>query len=171
MAASNGAKPANKGKNLSDYVRLLSVPFGVLLMMTVVMDVVLRIFFSRGVMWSYTMESLFMMVIGFASAGVAWRKGKFVSINIVVAHLNKRLRLIIDVFGMLIALGCSVLITWLGIGAVIKTFSSGATVFSLTMRVWPWRLGIPIGATVLIIEIITGLARKIGQLRQKEAAK
>jgi TRAP-type C4-dicarboxylate transport system permease small subunit len=158
-----------KGKKLSDYPHLLSVPAAAGIGILVLIDVGGREFFGKGMFGAYTVESLLLMVLCFCSVAASWRDGEFIRMETLYRRLPERARMIADVLAILLGLSCCIALLWLSSESVITTFSDGTRAGPTSMPLWPWKLGIPIGVLFLCYEMITRLVRNIRQYKQKKA--
>lgn len=152
---------------LSDYIHLVSIPTAGILGILVTADICSRLFFSIGILWSHSLEGLLMLLLAYCSAGVSWREEQFVRIQFFTSRLNERVRLILDVFAILVGLGCCGLLVWLGIENTIVSLGDGSKPMGIDMRLWPWRLILPIGSLVLCAEMLNRLIDKISQLAHR----
>ncbi len=161
MAMSNTEESATKRRSLADYVHLVAVPALVLTTALVVVDVGGRLCFGRGLLIAFPLETMLVVLTAFYSLAARWKEGTFIDIDILTSHLNKRMRAIVEVFGLLIGLGCSGLLIWRSTGMTILSFSDGSRPSMLNMPLWPWKAVIPLGTSVLCWEIIARLIRNI----------
>ncbi len=157
-------------RNLSDYLQFLSVPAGLLMLLVVVADVTGRALIKNGIIWAPALESLLLVVMAFSSVAVTYREGGLVSTDVLVSHLNRRIRLVVDVFGLLLGLGCCVIIIWLSAVSAFGAIGDGSRPPTMNMPLWPWRMILPLGTAVLATEIIAKLVRTIHQFSRKQEA-
>ena len=158
-----------KGKKLSDYPHLLSVPAAAGMGILVLVDVGGREFFGKGMFGAYTFESLLLMTLCFCSVAASWRDGEFIRMETIYRRLPEPARMIADVLSILLGLSCCIALLWLSSESAITTFSDGARAGPTDMPLWPWKLVIPIGVLFLSFEMITRLIRNIRQYKQKKA--
>jgi TRAP-type C4-dicarboxylate transport system permease small subunit len=166
----NSVKSFFKGKGLSDYFHLLSLPAGLIMLALVVIDVGGREFFDQGLFGAFTVEGLLLAVIVFSSAAASWKHGEFVNMDVFSRHLPERVRMIMNIISVLLALGCCVALVWLSTQSTITAFNDGSRAGPITMPLWPWRLVVPLGTAILSYELIAHLVRTIRQFRSKRVA-
>jgi TRAP-type C4-dicarboxylate transport system permease small subunit len=160
-------KSVTRGRSLSDY--LLPLPFIslVLLEALVMTDASSRWISGKGLAGALNLEELLMVVICFFSVSVSWREGDFIRIDLLSSRFPKRTQLIVDLFAILLALGCCVALIWFGIGSTVTAFNQGLRPPALALPLWPWKLIIPIGALFLCYEMVARLIQNIRQLTHK----
>jgi TRAP-type C4-dicarboxylate transport system permease small subunit len=158
-----------KGKKLSDYPHLLSVPAAAGMGILVLIDVGGREFFGKGMFGAYTFESLLLMTLCFCSVAASWRDGEFIRMETIYRRLPEPARMIADILSILLGLSCCIALLWLSSESAITTFSDGARAGPTDTPLWPWKLVIPIGVLFLSFEMITRLIRNIRQYKQKKA--
>jgi TRAP-type C4-dicarboxylate transport system permease small subunit len=167
----NSVKSFFKEKGLSDYVHLLSLPAGVVMLALVVIDVGGREFFNEGLFGAFTVEGLLLAVIVFSSAAASWKHGEFVSMDVFSRRLPDRVRMILYMISILLGLGCCVALIWLSTQSTITAYHDGSRAGPIAMPLWPWRIVVPVGAAILSYEMIAHLIRTIRQFPRKRALK
>lgn len=158
-------------KNPSDYFRLLSLPAGVLLLLVVLTDITSRTFFKGGLVWGLSLENLMVVVIGFSSVAITYRRGMLVGTDFLVRRFGRRIRLVMDIIALLLGLGCSVAIVWLTATGAINTFGDGSRPSALRMPLWPWKMVLPLGVALLALEIIIKFISIIRELSHSEVTR
>jgi TRAP-type C4-dicarboxylate transport system permease small subunit len=157
-------KSFTKGKKVSDYLHLLSVPATAGIGILVLIDVGGREFFNKGLFGAYTFESLLLIVLCFSSAAVSWRDGEFIRMETLYRHLPQKARVVADFTAITLALGCCVALFWLSFESGIVALGDGSRAGPTNSPLWPWKMVVPVGALFLCYEIISRLVKTIRKL-------
>lgn len=150
-----------KHRTIGDYLHLVSLPAGMLLLVTVIADVCGRVFLNKGLDFALSLEELLLMAMGFTSLAATWKGGQFIIVDVVLNRLSKRKRHVLEIGAMVISLICPFILTWFGIEAAIRDFRGGARPSNMSMPLWIWRVFVPVGCFVLMIEVLRSLIAKI----------
>jgi TRAP-type C4-dicarboxylate transport system permease small subunit len=152
------------------YFYSLSVIAGVGLMLLVVCEICFRVLFSHSFGFALPLEQLLLMAIGFISLGSTWKSGQFICVDFFVARMSRRSQLVLSIISIVLSLTCSVILLWLGTESAVRSLNGGERPTSINMPLGVWKLMIPLGLGVLIIELIVSLIREVKKLTLKEKA-
>jgi TRAP-type C4-dicarboxylate transport system permease small subunit len=167
VALLSWVKSATKGKRVSDYLLLITLLSGLVMGAVVVVDVGGRMLLRKGLFGSYSLEGLLVLLICFSSVAVSWRDGGFVRVDLFRRRLPERIQVVLDIFAILLGLGCCGALVWVSTEATIEAFSLGLRPPALSIPLWPWKLIIPVGTSFLCYEMIVRLIKNIRQLTHK----
>lgn len=135
----------------------LSVLAIVAMMLVTLTDVGMRVFFKNSIMAAYTLQSLLLVIVVFGSVAVAYRERIFPSVKNIYNLLHRRAKMMLDIFTELIGLACCCLIIWLSIDTAVSAFQLGTRPNAVPGPLWPWKAFIPLGTSILCIEMIAFL--------------
>ena len=155
-------------RSIGDYLHLLSVPAGVLLLLLVIIDVLGRLFLGKNLAFGLTLQELLLMVIGYTSLGATWKTGQFINVDILVIRFSRNGQLWFSIIGILSSMVCTGILIWFGIGSTLRAFAGGARPTNMNMPLGFWKLFIPIALGVLFIELTYSLIVVIRQLLKKK---
>lgn len=168
MSLHRSIQSFTKGKKLSDYLHLLSMPATAGIGILVLIDVGGREFFGKGLFGAYTFESLLLVVLCFCSAAVSWRDGEFIRMETLYRYLPAKARMVANIIAIILALACCIPLFWLSTESAIITISDGSRAGPTATPLWPWKMVVPVGILFLFFEIISRLIKTIRQLIQKK---
>jgi len=136
----------------------------VLLIMS--LDVIMRFFFNRPMVWQSDITIYIMVYITFL--GTAWllKKGGHVSIDMLVERLDPPSRAILGIFSSIIGIITTLILTWYGVITVIETFQAGSFYFAQIYIPRFLILGIiPLGSCLLFIQFARNIYSGLLKLR------
>jgi C4-dicarboxylate transporter DctQ subunit len=168
MSLTNWGKTITRGMRVSDYISVITLLALVALEAVIVVDVIAREIFRIGFIGVVSLSGLLSGVIVFSGVAAGWRDGEFVKVNVFKRHLPQRVQAVIDVFTVLLGLGCCAVLVWLSLEATISAFSLGLRAVGLHIHIWPWKIAVPLGVSFLCYEMMARLIRDIRQLTHKD---
>ena len=148
---------------------------GILLMIGVILyEVTLRYFFNAPTVWAYDVSYMLNGTVIMLAGALAMKRNQHVVIDIVSQLFRQRTKTIIEVtvFSLLLlpALGFITVISW---GQFWRAFQSGMVEHVSPWRpvLWPFRLMIAIGLSVLWLQILVRtLASALGLIGARKTA-
>lgn len=155
-----GISPKKK-KTVGDYIHLLSLPAGMLLLLVVVIDVCGRFFFNTSIDYALSLETLLLMVIAFTSLAATWKGGQFITVDALVNLFSERKRFALELGSLVISLLCTFVLLWYGLESVIRDFGGGARPSNMSTPLWFWKIFVPLGTAALLFEVLRSLVLKI----------
>ena len=153
---------------LANVLHFVAVPALTALLMIIIVDICGRLFFGRGILVARTLAGLLALTTAYSCAGISWREGEFVGIDLLSRRFKGRPRLIVDLFGLAVGLLCVGLLLWLNAEEFVLAIGAGSKPFMINMPLWPWKLVIPLGSLALGIEMIRRFVEMIGQFFHKK---
>jgi len=154
-------------EKITDYFSYLSVLGGVLLIVTIIADVLSRVLFKSGIIWSSSLATLLIVVIGYSCVAACYKEGMLISSDFIVRHFGDRARFAIEILSILLGFTCCIFLLFLTTTDTIESYFSGETVPAIPMPVWPWKIVLNIGILLLAVEMISVLLRIIRSGRFK----
>jgi TRAP-type mannitol/chloroaromatic compound transport system permease small subunit len=147
---------------LNDWVgRVLS--FGVLAMFLLVLsEVIRRYFFNSPTVWGNELTQLLFGMYVILSGGHILRWGGHVNVDILYSHIGPRLKAFVDIVtfslfflfcGMMLLYGGS--LAWESLSILERSNSAWE------VPLYPWKMMIPIGALLLLLQGVAKLIRDI----------
>ena len=139
-------------ENVSKYFYYLSMVFCFLLMLYIVLDVILR-FIDRPLLGTSEMVQLIMVIIVFSGIAYTDVQRGHVAVDVVVERFSKRTQAIIDCVVYAISLLYIVIVVWQSSLQVFLSMVYNEEIWEFSMAVWPWRAFVPVGCTLLAINM------------------
>ncbi len=95
----------------------------------------------------------------FAFLGIAWCEhiGGHVRMELVLSHLPDRLRYLLEVFGMLVALFLIGVLDWYSYEHFLRAFELGDSTIDAEYPLWPSKLLVPVSFTLLWLRLFVHL--------------
>ena len=152
--------PMNKNKPKTFLGRivvfLLLMEDGILIGLFLIMlgmatvQILLRNFFSTGIVWGDVMLRIIILWIGLVGAMVASRKGDHISVDLIARYLPQQLKgLVKGICALVTALVCTV-VAYYSLQFVFREFEEGGIAFA-KMPVWVCEAIIPLAFTAIAL--------------------
>ena len=150
---------ANKGwrwlERIIVVLGIISTVLIIILMSLTTMDVVLRYIFGSPIKGAYEVSEMFFLAAVFLGLAYTQLFREHVNADLLVSRLSKRTNLILETIMLLLALFIYALFSWKGMGAFWSSFIEGEYRWGLIrIPLWPARLMIPLGVSVLCLRFI-----------------
>jgi len=139
-------------ESVSNFVCLLFAPMAVIS----VYEVIMRYLFNRPTIWVWDINlHLFAMIVVFG-AGNTLRKGGHVVMDVLISHLSRKTRLILNVFAYVFFIFAVGVMAWqTAVFAWRSVVIEERTSTILAMIVYPLKIGIFCGVTLLWLQGIS----------------
>ena len=138
---------------------LLRLEDGILVLIFLLMvgiavtQIVLRNFFSTGIVWGDVMVRILVLWIGLVGAMIASRKGNHISIDLVARYLPKRMKGLADgLCAFFTSLVCAVMV-YFSLQMVLREFEEGGTAFA-EIPFWICEAIIPLAFTIIALRYL-----------------
>jgi len=153
-----------KANNLFDRILDITAFLGgallVFLILSVCWEVILRYFFNRPTSWVVETAGYIVLWIPFLVSAWVLRKGSHIRMDMLIAELSPRVRMVIDTVTFSVAAVICFIITWYGVKVVVDLYQTHfITQTFLRLLKWPIIAVIPLSTFLVFIEFL----RKIGQ--------
>ena len=134
---------------------------GVMMVITTT-DVVARRVFGEHVKGSYEFVSLLFVYVIFFGLAYAQRQDGHITIGIVYDRLSRKARRPIEGVTLVICLVLFSLITWYSARTAWFNLLAGDTILgAMPVLTWPFRFGVPVGAGLLSLRLLTQIVRLV----------
>ncbi len=145
--------------------RILATTAGLLtavITLIVCLDVASRALLNRSVSGASELAILLLIALVFLGFAGSEAKGENFSVTILVSHFGPRLRRAAFIVTQLISLAAIGLLAWMSWRRGIAATESGEQSYgTITFPVWPSRLLIAFGLTMLALQLVAGILRAI----------
>lgn len=133
----------------------------VALMVTIVIDVLGRYFFSRPLPGTLDITQFaWMPALVSLGLGFALLRGEHIRVNLLTAPTGPRTQRIIEIVGMTFTLGTTMLFIWFGIDKAVETMSfQEKAVGAQWLAIWPFRWVVVVGLIGLLAQAFAQLLR------------
>ncbi len=141
----------------------------VAMMLLTAADVLLRMMLRRSMVGAIEIESnYFMAAIVFLplAFGMVARQGH-IRLDFVISHFPPRLRLCLEIAGLVLSLSVYLLITWYGAAGGIHAWRSGDTMVNIALPTWPGRALVAVGGGVLCLQMMIRIGQGLETLLKK----
>lgn len=144
----------------------LAVSAGILflLMFYITADVCGRYFFRAPLKGSLEVSELMQLAIILLGTAYTHRKQGHVRIELFINRLSFRKQVVVGLVYSLIGIGFMALLIQDGMRRFIIDLHSGLTTDQLRAPIFPFRLLIPIGAAMLVLELLVDFSRQLREL-------
>jgi TRAP-type mannitol/chloroaromatic compound transport system permease small subunit len=147
----------------------LSAVLIVLIMFLSSADVLSRNFVGVPIKGAYELNEIFFLCAALLGIAYAQKYKAHVNVELVVSHLSKRTALILETCMTVVALLTYALVVWMSSLEFLNSWSSDEFRWGLiAIPLWPARLMIPLGFTLLCLRFIGEIVININILRSEE---
>jgi len=129
------------------------------MMVLTMADVVGRYIFNAPILGVFELTEFMVLVLIFSFIGYTQSRKTHVSVDLLVAHLPKRIQANIDLFNHALCLVLMALITWMGIERAFEMKEAGEASPNLGVPDYPFIFFLVLGCAVMCIEYIRDLIR------------
>ena len=134
-------------------------------------DVVMRAVFNSPSLVTDELSGYLLVFIAFMGAAEALRHGRHIGVDILTSKLEPRSQLRLKLFSSLLTLGFMLVFWWHAVVLVYKSYVRGVTVPSaLLTPVWIPQIFIPIGVTLLLMQMVVEIAKTLNALKSDPSA-
>lgn len=134
-------------------------------------DVFSRTLFNSPSLITDEITGYLLVFVAFMGAAEALRAGRHIGVDLVTSRLQPRTRLALKLFASLVSLAFLVVFWWHAVVMVYKSYERNVTVpSSLLTPVWIPQVFIPIGMTLLILQMVVEIARTGLEIRSGTAS-
>lgn len=135
-------------------------------------EVISRYVFNSPTIWTVDIGIYLLLWLAFLSMGYLQKQGKHIHVDLVISHLSEGTRAILDVASSVLFLIGAALISYYSIGLVSTAIRMGETSIGLLFHpIWPVKISIPIGASLLTLWLLLELIQKVSALSQNQPYK
>ena len=127
------------------------------MMLTVVANIIGRIFFKTPVMGTLEVAGFCGVVLVSAAIGLAQRERRNIYVDIVVQRFSTRCRRISDTFTYFLCLIAVVILCWAVTDSAIEAFIDNDVTITLSVKTFPFRSIWAVGLLILAIFLVTHL--------------
>ncbi|GAB5467452.1 MAG: hypothetical protein Kilf2KO_04820 [Rhodospirillales bacterium] len=121
----------------------------------------------------YELTETLMVMSAFLALALAQANDGHIRVTIFVGLLSPRWRALLDLFGALLTALLFIAIAWFGWASAIHSFAVGEfSPGSLPIPIWPARLALALGASLMVVQSAVDLARNaalLGKLPSRRA--
>jgi len=151
-----------------NYLAFIAAVLLIFVMLAVGVDVVMRYFLNRPMVWVMEITEISLLFITFL--GTAWllRKDGHVKVDILTSHLNLRVQALLGIISSIIGIFVCIILVWYGIQVSYSYTQQGLyepTLLELPKG--PLLTIIPIGSFLLLVQFVR---RALGYLQQWRAS-
>jgi C4-dicarboxylate transporter DctQ subunit len=141
-------------RRVEDLLDLVAAFFIVFLMMFAVAQVISRKLFNYP-LWGYV-DIVEIVMVTFAFLGISYcqRLGGHVRMELIVRQLRGRSLWLVEMLGVLVALGIILVLLWYGFTHFLRAFQLGDSTIDREIILWPSKLVIPIAFAVLSARLL-----------------
>lgn len=124
----------------------------------VVYEIVMRNFFNRPTLWSFTFSTYLLIAVGLLGASYAQLNARHVNVTLVYSRLPRRVQVVLGIvmYVMTLVIFLSVL-TWLGLKMFMNSLATDSVDPFASLR-WPlWSVYwiVPAGGFFMILQVIS----------------
>lgn len=146
---------------------VLSAVLIVVIMFLSSADVLSRNFVGVPIKGAYELNEIFFLCAAMMGIAYAQKYKAHVNVELVVSHLPKRTALILETYMTVVALITYVLVIWMSSLEFINSWTTDEFRWGLiAIPLWPARLMIPLGFTLLCLRFIGEIVINISMLRK-----
>ena len=150
--------PSPESATVFDYIArfeeiLIAVALSAMVLL-VLIQIILRNFFSVGIMGGAEMVRHLVLWVAFLGAGLAAREGKHIRIEIARQILPARLRKIFAVLTCIFSVCVCAILVYASITFVGVDYQGGGTIAFFNIPVWILQVIIPIGYTAVTLRFV-----------------
>ena len=150
---------------LSTTLAMLAAACGAFVMMLISLDVFNRVVTGRSIRGAFEAVELLLVLIVFLGIAYAERSGAHVRVRLLTTKLAPTFAEVTRLFGNLVALG---IVAWMAYESGFAAQRSVATgefrMGLVAFPIWPGRIAVAIGLTLLTVEFGLTVARSVGRL-------
>lgn len=136
-------------------------------MLLVSLDVLLRVLFNRPIKGAVELGGLTVVTIAFMGMAYAERQGAHVRVDLFVSRLRLRSQLAIGLVTTSASLAIVLIIVWQSMVFAMEGLRTGQVLDTLQWPVFPFRLIVPVGGSVLCLEIVLRLLSQIARIAER----
>ena len=134
-------------------------------------DVIGRYALNRPLPAAYEVSLIFLIYITFWGIAYVQSRGGHMRLGFLWQRFGPRGRAILDILTILIGLFLFAIITWQGwIWAIQSWTTKESTMGAWTVPLFPGRIGLAIGSSILLIQYIIDLVRNVAQFSSASKA-
>jgi C4-dicarboxylate transporter DctQ subunit len=138
----------------------------VYIMVAVIIEIFARYLFNRPQIWVVESSEYAMLYITFLGAAYLLSKKGHIVVDFVVARLNPKSRLVVDIITSIIGVFISCIICWYGALVTWDLFQKGTiTISALSPPLAPIVAIIPFGAFLLLVQFLRNLSSDVKEWR------
>lgn len=136
------------------------------MMLLTCVDVFLRYIFRRSIMGTTEVVGhYFMVAVVFLPLAYGMIAGDgHIKVDFFVSRLPGRLQVMLKIVGLFLSLCVYLLITWFGAAGGLHAWRVGETMVNVALPLWPGRVLVVIGGSLLCAQMIVGICRNMGCL-------
>ena len=129
-----------------------------LIMVLTCIDVASRTIFNRSLQGASELIILFLVALVFLGFAGAEAKGANFSVTILVRTLSRRTQVLLKILTTIVSLVAIGTLTWFSWTRAIASMASGEQSYGvISFPVWPSRLVIAVGLTMLVVQLLIEL--------------
>ena len=146
----------------------ISASVAIFMMVLVVLDVLIRTFYGRGISGSVQMVELGMLAVVFFSIASTQKLGEHVSVELVVNKLPTKYKNIVNLIMLLIYTIFSICLTYYTFQRANESFVQNEVMWMGVDVIpqWPFRYIIPIGLILLVLRLVDELVLAIADIKK-----
>lgn len=147
---------------LSRRAAQLSGIFMITAMITIIFDLSGRYFFNSPLPGSVELVRTFLVVLVFFGLANTQRKDEHIKMDLLLNYISPRVKLLLEIFGLSIALLVYAFTTYATIPVVIQSVIHGEYETGLIpFPMWPARIFMGVGLLLLVLQLVCDLIQKI----------
>jgi TRAP-type C4-dicarboxylate transport system permease small subunit len=132
-------------------------------------DVVGRALFNSPSLITDEITGYLLVFVAFMGAAEALRAGRHIGVDVVVGSLSQRARLRLTLVALLFSLAFLTFFWWHAVVMVYKSYVRNVTVpSSLLTPIWIPQVFIPIGMTLLLLQVVVEIAKTVTAIRSPD---
>jgi len=159
---------AKKSSNISNYFVIISYFAFSFVVLSTMLDVFLRYFFSKPIMGVIELNQCMMPVMVFMAIGLTQQKKGHISVTILLNRIKAKYRIFLELGAYILAFGFSVLFGWETWLDAMKAFKINDSVLIgiKEMPIWWSKFSIPFGFWVLALQCSIDFIANIKPVKQ-----
>ena len=137
------------------------------MMAMVTVDVIMRYIFNSPINGAMEISEILMVLVVFLGLAAVQSKEEHVSVTLFISRFNNKTRLIISIVMTNLALGVFILMIWQSTENAVSAWKAGSEFQDLEITTVPTRLLVPIGVSLLCLELLVKIVLDIKKLGNK----
>jgi TRAP-type mannitol/chloroaromatic compound transport system permease small subunit len=126
----------------------------------VFVSTVARYVFNFPIVWAFDMSLFIFLVYGLLGGGYAMLRHSHIVVDVFYRDFSPRTKAIVDLATSLITFFLCVVLIWFGTEVFLGMMSKGERLWGAwDVPLWPWRIFIPIGVTLLFFQVLAKFIR------------
>ena len=159
---------------LEKFIRLISSAAnglgtaGIFFMMAMVtVDVIMRYIFNSPINGAMEISEILLVLVVFLGLAAVQSKDEHVTVTLFISRFKNQARLILSIVMTSLALGFFILMIWQSTENAVSAWKAGSEFQDLEITTVPARLLVPVGVSLLCLELLVKIVLDINKLGKK----